>query len=182
MLRFICLLGLLLSLNACEPSDTDITPLIGLVLEDIVVEGKSMFRIRKDLANKSASRIGFINILVDDDSTALARMLSLSDYEFSQSSFSIPALNAQFENIEVIEVPVDDFNEQGFEYYTSVFMVQNELNAIFVFSDCYSAKKQTDGAKFINVCFFWKRNARLLQYQILRQNGEYELGESRFMN
>ncbi len=182
MLRFICQIGLVFCLIACNAGVRDATPLIELVIEDIVVEGKSKFRIRKDLANQSSARIGLVNVLVRKDSSALSDLLSLANYDFSLSSFNIQALNARFEEVEIIEVSADDFEEKGFDYYTTLFMMQNRLNAILVCSDRYRMEGAADGTQLINACFFWNKNVRLIQYEVLRKNGDYQLGEGRFLN
>lgn len=156
--------------------------MIELIIEDIVIEGKSKFRIRKDLANQSSTRIGLVNELVRKDSSVLSGLLHLADYDFFLSSFNIQALNTKFEEVEIIEVSTEDFEKKGFDYYTTSFMMKNELNAILVCSERYRTKEAADGTQFINACFFWNKNVRLIQYEVLSENGCYRLGESRFLN
>ncbi|KGE87845.1 MAG: hypothetical protein ACE362_13440 [Phaeodactylibacter xiamenensis] len=183
MLRLICLIGLTVCLSACYSGSGGVNPLIEQIIEDIVIEGKSKFRIRKDLAKQSSARIGLVNVLIRKDSSMLSGLLGLSNYDFSISSFNIEALNARFKEVEIIEVSADDFEEKGFDYYTASFMMQNRLNAILVCSDRYRIEDAADdGTSFINACFFWNKNVRLIQYEVLSENGGYRLGESRFLN
>lgn len=116
MLRLICLIGLTVCLSACYLGSGGVNPLIEQIIEDIVIEGKSKFRIRKDLAKQSSARIGLVNVLIRKDSSMLSGLLGLSNYDFSISSFNIEALNARFKEVEIIEVSADDFEEKGFDY------------------------------------------------------------------
>ena len=55
MLTLICLIGLTVCLSACYSWSGGVNPLVKQIIEDIVIEGKSKFRIRKDLAKQSSA-------------------------------------------------------------------------------------------------------------------------------